>query len=367
MKKPCIMIAKLPLLLFLFASLPVWAQKSALQATDSQSVGLQMAGAVQAFLNTLSADERKQASYAFASDERYNWHFVPKARNGLPLKQMQPAQRQAALAILKTGLSASGYEKATGIMDLDNVLRVIENRQPNDDFRDAEKYYLTVFGDCQGTQPWGWRFEGHHVSMQFSSLTGRVVGITPLFFGSNPGEVRGPAVAKLPQNGKQIMREETELAFALLKTLTNDQRKQAVLSAKAYPDILTGNTRRVSLDRMDGLPITAMTASQRKLFLGLLQVYLNRYPVSLAKQQFERIEKSGLDALHFAWAGDLTDLSRQAEPSAGGGWYYRIHGPTLLIEYDNTQNNANHVHTVIRDLTNDFGEDLLRAHYEQKH
>ena len=326
-----------------------------------------MAGAVQAFLNTLSADERKQTSYAFTSDERYNWHFVPKARNGLALKQMQPAQRQAALAILKTGLSASGYEKTTGIMDLDNVLRVIENRQPNDDFRDAEKYYMTVFGDCQGAEPWGWRFEGHHVSMQFSSLTGRVVGITPLFFGSNPGEVRGPAVANLPQNGKQIMREETELAFALLKTLTDDQRKQALLSAKAYPDILTGNSRRASLDRMDGLPITAMTADQRKLFLGLLQVYLNRYHVTLAKQQFERVEKSGLDNLRFAWAGDLSDRSRQPEPSAGGGWYYRIHGPALLIEYDNTQNNANHVHTVIRDLTNDFGEDLLGEHYRKKH
>jgi hypothetical protein len=361
------MNAKLLLLLFLVACLPVWAQKPTPQSIDSKAIGSKMAGAVQTFLNTLSADERKQASYAFTSDERYNWHFVPKARNGFPLKQMQPAQRQAALAILKTGLSASGYEKATGIMDLDNVLRVVENRPANDTYRDAENYYVTIFGDSQGTEPWGWRFEGHHVAMQFSSLTGRVVGITPLFFGSNPGEVRGPAVAKLPQNGKQILREETELAFALLKTLTDEQRKQAVLSAKAYPDILTGNARRASLDRMDGLPITAMTAEQRKLFLSLLQVYLNRYHVTLAKQQFERIEKSGLDSLHFAWAGDLTDLSRQAEPSAGGGWYYRIHGPTLLIEYDNTQNNANHVHTVIRDLTNDFGEDLLGEHYQKKH
>jgi hypothetical protein len=357
----------LSLLVVSFLSWSAVAQQKNNQPADNKVVGSQMTEAVQAFLNALSPEQRKQATYTFASDERQTWYFTPHERNGLALKQMQPAQRQAALSVLKTALSESGYEKATSIMDLDNVLRVIENRPPNDTYRDPENYYLTIFGDCQSTDPWGWRFEGHHVSMNFSSLTGRVVGLTPLFFGSNPGVVRGPAVAKLAQNGKQIMREETELAFALLKTLTEEQRKQAVLSAKAYPDILTGNSRRASLDRMDGLPITAMNADQRKLFLNLLQVYLNRYRVTLAKQQFERVEKSGLDGLRFAWAGDFTDRSQEAEPSAGGGWYYRIHGPTLLIEYDNTQNNANHVHTVIRDLTNDFGEDLLKAHYEQKH
>jgi hypothetical protein len=345
-----------------FIVLPVSAQQPDTQPADGKVVVTEMTTAVQSWLAMLSPEQRKQAIHDFSSDERQTWYFTPHSRNGLALKQMQPVQRQAVLAILKTALSASGYEKATGIMDLENVLRVVENRPANDTYRDPDNYYLTVFGDCQRAEPWGWRFEGHHISMQFSSLTGRVVGMTPLFFGSNPGEVRGSAVANLPQNGKQMLREETELAFALLKTLTADQRKQLVLAPKAYPEVLTGNARRASLERMDGLPITAMTADQRKLFLSLVQTYLNRYRITLAKQQFERIESDGLSTLHFAWAGDLTP-----EVGEGGGWYYRIHSPTLLIEYDNTQSNANHIHTVVRDLTNDFGDDLLRTHYQNKH
>ncbi len=323
----------------------------------------------QAFLATLTAGQRQQATYPFDDAERFNWHFVPRERKGLPLKQMAPDQRRAALALLKTGLSEQGYEKAAAIMDMENVLRVIDNRPPNDTYRDPDNYSLTVFGDPSTTNPWSWRVEGHHLSVQFLSLTGKVVAQTPTFFGSNPAVLRfdstmadtrmaNPRVANLPQKGRQILKQETERAFALLKTLDPAQRKQAVLDAVAYPEIVTSNKRTASLERMDGLKLADMNADQRTLFLDLLQVYLTNYRITLAKQQMDRLTKAGLNDLRFAWAGDLTP-----ELGAGKGWYYRIHGPTILIEYDNTQTNANHVHTVVRDLTNDFGEDLLREHY----
>ncbi|TAE31294.1 MAG: DUF3500 domain-containing protein [Cytophagales bacterium] len=322
-----------------------------------QAVKDDMREAARTFMAALTPDQKKEALFEYENDERYTWFFTPHERKGLTLKRMTAPQRQAAMALLQSGLSDEGYRKATEIIDLENVLCVVENRPPNDTYRDPENYFVTVFGDHEGNNPWGWRFEGHHLSVRFSSLTGRVVESTPLFFGSNPGEVR----VDVPQKGRQVLRRETELAFALLATLTPDQRKQAVLAPQAYPDIVTGNKRKASLDRMDGLALQDMTTQQRPLFMDLLLTYLNNYRVTLAKQQLEKLEKSGLDSLRFAWAGDLTP-----ELGEGKGWYYRIHGPTLLIEYDNTQTNANHVHTVVRDLTNDFGEDMLRAHYEGK-
>ncbi|KAB7728627.1 DUF3500 domain-containing protein [Rudanella paleaurantiibacter] len=328
------------------------AQSAASTANDA------MREAARQFAQTLSAEQKQLAIFTFDHDERFVWHYTPVSRKGLSMKGMTEPQRRAALALLRTGLSDEGYRKALDIMDTENVLRVVENRPPNDTYRDPDNYFLTLFGDPEGTQPWGWRFEGHHLSVQFSSLTGQIMGATPLFLGSNPGEVR----AEVPQKGRQILRRETELAFALLETLTPEQRQQAVLATRAYNDLVTGNRRRASLDRMDGLPLAQMTDRQRTLFLQLLQTYLANYRVTLAKQQLEKLEKANLDSLRFAWAGGLQPQLGTGE----NGWYYRIHGPTILIEYDNTQNNANHIHTVVRDLTNDFGEDMLRTHYEQR-
>jgi hypothetical protein len=340
-----------------------------------QRVKDEMADASQKFLATLSPEQRKQATYPFDDAERFNWHYVPRERKGLPMKQMTPEQRQAALALLKTGLSDQGYEKAASIMDMENVLRVIDNRPPNDTYRDPENYSFTIFGDPSSQDPWSWRIEGHHLSLHFLSTSatagkGRVLSPTPTFFGSNPAllqydpnmadkRMSDPRVKDLPQKGRQIMKQETEQAFSFLQTLNEGQRKQAVIATVAYPEIVTSNKRTASLERMDGLTYADMTADQRKMFLGLLHTYLKNYRITLANQQMEKLEKAGLDNLRFAWAGDLTP-----ELGEGKGWYYRIHGPTILIEYDNTQTNANHVHTVVRDLTNDFGDDILRQHYE---
>ena len=340
----------------LFLCLVLFRQTAA-QVVAPQRVKDDMADAATAFLATLNPEQRKQATYPFTDNERFTWDFVPHARHGLTLKQMQPEQRKVAMELLKTGLSAGGYDKALQIMDLENVLRVVENRAATDTYRDQENYYFTVFGDVSTKEPWGWRVEGHPLSVQFSTLTGRVMSITPLFMGSNPVIVR----IDVPQKGKELMRSETELAFALLHTMSEAQLNQAILAKKAFGNITTGNSRRASMERMDGLPLSEMNAKQRALFLEIVGIYMNRYRITLAKQQMDRVEKAGLDKLRFAWAGDTTTNNSI-------GYYYRIHGPMLLIEYDNSQNNANHVHTVVRDLTNDFGDDLLREHYEkQKH
>jgi hypothetical protein len=340
--------------LLLFLTLIASVKLSA-QTPDIKQVNEDMAAAAQAFWQALDPAQQKQAYYAYSDWERQNWDFVPHARKGLMLKQMNANQQQLAWALLKTGFSEAGYTKAQQIVDLENVLRVVENRPPNDTYRDPEGYYVTLFGEPGSPRPWGWRFEGHHLSVHFSSVTGKVLGLTPLFMGSNPGTVR----ADVPQKNRQILRDETEQAFALMSSLTAAQRTQATLAQKAFGDIVTGNTRRASLERMDGLPYADLTEAQKKIFLELLGTYLSRYHVTLARQQFDRIEAKSLDKIRFAWAGPAT-------PGDTGGYYYRLHGPTLLIEYDNTQNDANHVHTVVRDLTNDFGEDLLRMHYEKK-
>jgi hypothetical protein len=341
----------------LIASIPGASAQTA--TIREQRLKDDMQDAVQAFLHELTPDQRKLATYPFADDERYNWHFVPRNRKGLALKQMTPDQRKRAMGLIETGMSQTGYDKATEIMAMENVLRVIEKRTSTDTYRDPDNYAFTVFGDpSTAGEPWGWRVEGHHLSLNFSSLTGQVLSVSPMFLGSNPGEVR----ADVPQKGKQILKQETQLAFALLATLTSEQRQKAILAPVAYREIITGNSRKASMERMDGLPMTEMTSEQQTLFLNLLQVYLNNYRVTLASQQMGRIKKAGLDQLRFGWAGDLTP-----EVGEGKGWYYRIHGPMLLIEYDNSQTNANHIHTIVRDLTNDFGEDLLREHYMKQH
>ena len=354
--------------------------QSSQRAAPARSSGVtqrdknEMAQVALAFLATLSPEQRQQAVFAPDDPEQFVWFYTPHERKGLPLKHMNPDQRKAALALLKTGLSSQGYDKAATIMDMENVLRVVENRPPNDTYRDPDNFYFTIFGSPDSEKPWSWRLNGHHMLVQFMvqsgpSGQGKVVAQTPTFFGINPGLLRNdpgmadtrmadPRLAKLPQYGKHLFKQEEEKAFALLKTITPEQVKQVVLAPVAYPEILSTNVRTVSMEKVEGLRLADMTPAQRTLFLELLQTYLTNYHVTLANQQMDKLKKDGLDNLRFAWAGDLT-----TQLGAGKGWYYRIHGPTILIEYDNSQNNANHVHTVVRDLTNDFGEDILREHY----
>lgn len=306
-----------------------------------------------AFLNLLDESQKTKVLYAYDDEERFNWHFVPRERNGLPFKEMNEKQHQAALALLKTCLSEQGYQKANNIIALENVLREVESRPADDTYRDPMNYSITIFGTPAVDSLWGWRIEGHHMSINFSSADSQIISSTPTFWGSNPAVVRTGRY-----RGRQILKQETDLGFTLVNSLDMNQLRTAVIAEKAPADIITGNQRKAELQEPSGLAYTEMSEQQKKLLMQLLNVYVKNYQLGFSKRLMEKIEKAGVENLSFAWAGSL---------QPGAGHYYRIQGPMLLIEYDNTQNNANHVHTVVRDLTNDFAEDILREHYQKEH
>jgi hypothetical protein len=320
-------------------------------AARSGAPGPQMAEAARAFLAALSSEQRAQAVFPFESEERQNWHFVPRARKGLPFKQMDARQRDLAHAFLRAALSQKGYLKTTTIISLEEVLRVLEGgRGPA---RDPELYYLSFFGEPSPEATWGWRLEGHHLSLNLTVVKGKLIASTPQFFGANPAEVKDG-----PKKGLRALAREEDLARSLLHSLTPPQREQAVIAADAPRDILTGNSRRADIGEPKGLPVSAMGSKQRKMLMDLLAVYTEAMPTAVARERLSRLNKAGREKIHFAWAGG-------DEP--GKPHYYRIQGPTFLVEYDNTQNGANHIHSVWRDFRGDFGEDLLAAHYRQYH
>ncbi|MEO6036751.1 MAG: DUF3500 domain-containing protein [Verrucomicrobiota bacterium] len=307
-----------------------------------------MTKAVNDFLGSLTPEQKAKASFDLKGDEHANWYFIPKDRNGLPMKQMTPPQRDLAKLLLKSGLSKGGFGKATNIMSLELVLFDMENKSPK---RDPELYYVSVFGNPGSAESWGWRVEGHHLSINFTIAGGKEISATPSFLGSNPGEVK-----EGPRKGVRVLASEEDLGRQLLKSLTEEQRKTAIFSTDAPKEVLTGNMRKVQPLALAGLPQTQMTKEQTDGLLKLIKDYLTRNRSEIADADFLKIEKAGIDKIYFGWAGG----TERGEPH-----YYRIQGPTFLMEYDNTQNDANHVHAVWRDFENDFGEDLLRKHYDQ--
>jgi hypothetical protein len=326
------------------------------EVEKDEALSRKMGASVSTFLKTLTAEQKAVALVAYDDAARFDWHFIPRARKGLTLKNMSSEQRQAAMAMVKVVLSSEGYLKVEQIIDLENVLRVLETRPTNDTYRDPENFSFMVFGE-PGAAPWGWRVEGHHLSLHFSSVNGQIA-CTPGFMGSNPGTV----LIDVPQKGRRILKDEEDFAFELLKALDKNQLQKVILKPEAPNEIFTANARRASLEKMEGLPMEEMTKAQAALFKKLISVYLQRYHVTLKNQQWAQLEKDGLGKIHFAWMGEQT-----AEIGKGHGHYYRIHGPGFLVEFDNTQNGGNHIHSVVRDLKNDFGDDLLRLHYEKSH
>lgn len=307
----------------------------------------------QTFLSTLTPELKSKAHYAFDDAERFNWNFVPLKRNGLSYYDFSGKQRDAAITLLKSSLSEQGYQKAMAIVNLENILIVIEKQAPDSRYRDPLNYHFTVFGEPAEGKPWAWRFEGHHVALNFTSIGDEVVSATPSFFGSNPGIVK-----EGESKGLEVLKEETKLGFELINALNADQRSTAIFSAQAPAEIISGNSRKAVPLTPEGISYKALSKEQQALFLKLLDVYVKNYSFGFSKKLMDKIKKAGIENLHFAWAGSL---------SPGVANYYRIQGPMLLIEYDNTQNNANHVHTTTRDLNDDFAEDILREHYEKEH
>ena len=303
------------------------------------------------FLSLLDAEARGRATYDLAHEERLNWAFTPVSRNGLPLKDMTLEQRSAAHALLQTTMSSQGYHKANAIIELERVLGILEGRPGR---RDPEDYYVTIFGDPDAGGPWAWRFEGHHLSLNFSSLTSELTVTGPAFMGANPATV--PSGEKA---GWRPLGREEDLARALLFMLNPEQREMAVIADRAPRDIITGNDREARLDGFEGIPASRLTGEQRDMLMSVIWEYVGNMEADAAAAWMTRIrDEIPPGELYFAWAGS---------PEPGEGHYYRVHAPQFLIEYDNTQGNANHVHSVWRDLENDFGGDALRRHYEGGH
>jgi hypothetical protein len=311
-----------------------------------------MGTAANTFLSALTPEQKIKATFAFNAAERENWHFIPRDRNGLPLKEMNPAQRHLAYALLNSGLSHRGYGKAVTIMSLEQILQDMEG--PNRRFpRDPELYYVSVFGDPADKGSWGWRVEGHHLAINFTIVDGVVVAGTPSFMGTNPGEVRTGG-----RTGLRVLGVEEDLARTLVTSLNEDQRRQAVVNPKAPDDILTVAAAVADIGPAKGLRLSEMDATQRDLVRKVIEEYVGRLRGELAAADLQQINAAGLDQVVFAWAGGL---------ERGQGHYYRIHGPTFLFEYDNTQNDANHVHAVWRDFKGDFGRDILAEHLRAGH
>jgi hypothetical protein len=308
-----------------------------------------MADAAKAFLATLDAAQKAKATFPFNAEERLNWHFIPKERKGLPLKEMNPTQKKAALELLRAGLSEKGYTKAETIRRLDEVLRELERDTRG--VRDSEKYYFTVFGEPSDNGTWGWRYEGHHCSQNWTLVNGRAIASSPQFFGANPAEVR-----EGPMKGTRALAAEEDLARTLLKSLNPTQRAEAVLADKAPSDIITGAQRQAAIQEDKGIAYGKLNKEQQGMLLAIIEEYTNAQPPDLARGRLEKIRAAGLDGVKFAWMGGM---------ERGQGHYYRVQGSTFLIEYDNTQNNANHIHAVWRDFKGDFGMDLLAIHYQE--
>ncbi len=306
-----------------------------------------MTRAAEAFLSGLTPDQKAQAEFTFADSERLNWHFIPRERRGLSLGEMTERQREAARTLLRTGISQPGMQKVDAIIELENVLRDLGG---NPQVRNPELYFVSVFGTPSANGPWGWRFEGHHLSLNFTVVDGQPVATAPAFFGANPARVpSGDHV------GMRALAAEEDLARDLVTALTPAQRSTAIVLDDAPNDIFTSNTLDIDPLTPVGIAVGDLDANQRRMLVRLIDEYLDRMAPELASERRSRLQTSDLDRVTFAWAGSVEE---------GEAHYYRVQGPTFLIEYDNVQNNANHIHSVWRDFDGDFGRDLIGEHYQ---
>jgi len=316
--------------------------------SQGHEVAGEMRESVHRLLQTMTPEQKAKAQFDFAGEERKNWHFVPKIRNGITLKELSPSQQPLLHALLSSAMSHQGLLKAETIISLEEVLKEMEKQNPRM-VRDSELYYLSLFGTPESGKTWGWRFEGHHMSLNFCVASNGLVAVTPSFMGSNPAEIK-----EGPRKGLRTLGGEEELGRKLVQSLNPEQKKQAIFAEKAPSDIITMVEKRVSPLEKAGIIASQLNADQKLQLKSLIMEYLGRYRTEIASEEWKGIESAGLDNIYFAWAGGI---------NPGEGHYYRVQGSTFLLEYDNTQNNNNHVHAVWRDFKNDFGDDLLQRHY----
>jgi hypothetical protein len=325
-----------------------------IQAAD---VATDMAHAANTMLASLDAKQKAKAVFTFKDKARTYWHFIPSEmlegghRKGLQIKEMADTQRALTHALLKTVLSDSGHTKVKNIMFLEDILFVLEGKGRRF-VRDSDAYHILIFGKPGNKGTWGWRFEGHHLSFNYTITNGKVT-VVPSFWGSNP------AVCEFGPGRRLVALEVEEISARKLRnSLTTAQTKQAVIADKAPRDILSAALPQVEAKDAAGVAFGDLTEPQQAELKTLIDEYINRHRAIVAKEDWAKIKKAGLKNIRFAWAGS----TKPFEPH-----YYRIQGPTFLLEYANTQNGANHIHATWRDFNGDFGRDVLREHFKKNH
>lgn len=309
---------------------------------------LAMSNAATSFLLSLPEKQRAKTSFDFDHPHRVSWEFLPAAmikRKGINLTELDKKQKRLAYDLLESGLSETGNEKVRNIIDLERVLLELTGSE----IRVPELYSIMIFGEPSVESTWAWRFEGHHVSLNFTIVDGTMTATSPRFLGSNPATVTDG-----DRKGLRALGVEEDLARQLFKSLDSKQREVAHFQSIAYGEIVTNRATEVGPLSHVGLRANRMTKDQQQQLKSLIETYASTMPRTLAEQRMTALREAGMDKIRFGWAG-------QTEP--GEPHYYRIQGPTFLIEYDNVQNNANHVHTIWRDFDGDFGRDLLKEHY----
>ena len=307
-----------------------------------------MTDTAKAFLDALEPGKREKAMLPFNSDRRLDWHYVPRSRPGVSYEEVSPHEREAAISLLKVSLSAMGFEKVEAIRHLEEVLFALSGSS----VRDPERYYFAVFGEPKAKGAWSWRYEGHHLSLNWTVLDGKLVSSTPQFLGANPADVH-----EGPQKGRRALAAEEDLGRALVRSLRPDQLARALVDRDAPGDILTGASRIAAIQDDTGIAFGELDPTQQGLLLSLVETYASTQTASEAQVRLARI-KADLPRVKFAWMGSLDKGRRH---------YYRIQGSTDLIEYDNTQDGANHIHCVWRVFDGDWGRDVLAEHYRTSH
>lgn len=331
------------ILLQLLVARQIFAQQSKIELSEA------IISASENFLDSLDSTQKDKASFAFDDEERLNWHFIPRARQGVTLKELNRDQLALARELLQTLFSAKGFQKTEDVRDLESVLATLETNGRFD--RDPDLYYLSVFGTPSMQGAWALRYEGHHLAFNWTFIEGAgIIASTPQFFGSNPAEVLSG-----DKQGTRVLSTEEDLARRLIKSLNESQIRLALLPGDAPRDIFTSAEKEVGALEDLGVSYSQLDSSQQEMLLSLVSEVASVQAEAISNERLQTIRDEGVEALKFAWIGGL---------ERGDAHYYRIQGESFLIEYDNTQNNANHVHIVWRDFNGDFGRDLIRLHYD---
>ena len=324
-----------------------------IEFAPAHEIAKEMADAARVFVNSLNDQQKEALQFPMDDSLRKDWQFIPMERKGLGLKSMKPHQRGLAMALIQTVLSHKGFASTMQIMALEDVLRQMENNPVK---RDPEKYHLFLFGSPGTKGSWGWRIEGHHLSISVTIVaekSGQTIAISPSFFGTNPAEVRMG-----PLNGTRVLGKIEDGARSLAKSLTVEQKKNGILEVKVPRDVLLGPGKSAKHLSPKGITASEMTEPQVTALDELVNAYLTHFRTEVAKKELSKLKSTKPQEISFAWIGKL----RPGQPH-----YFRIQGPTFVMEYDNTQNKANHAHLVWRDLENDFGEDALKRHLQLEH